>query len=277
VVRLPAIAEEDEAGFKAAGKAARAALAVGLRVKVARIPGEKDPADLILHDGPEAWRACIKAASDVVDFLLDVLEEKLPQPDRFRRAAETIVVPFVAEVQSPIDRDAYVRRIAARIGVSESAVAEALARAPREHRVLAQDDAPTPQPIRPVSSRIEQGYAFLIWQESLTAPQCDTEALAKALEDAAGTAPLSELRSRPSEEQERMRFEGERLYGKSDVKREAQELPRLIERERLESELRALSAEQARAEAKGDEAGASALEAQVGVLTTRIAQLHMPV
>jgi DNA primase len=43
--------DADEAGIKAAGRAARAALQMGLNVKVARLPDGLDPADLILKQG----------------------------------------------------------------------------------------------------------------------------------------------------------------------------------------------------------------------------------
>src|SRR3989344_154783 len=69
--------DADEAGIKAAGRAARAAIAGGLNVKVAQIPTGLDPADLILQKGAEAWRDAIRNAKDIIAFLLDVLEEHM--------------------------------------------------------------------------------------------------------------------------------------------------------------------------------------------------------
>ena len=52
--------DADEAGIKAAGRAARAALQGGLNVKVARLPSGLDPADLILKEGAEKWKEAIR-------------------------------------------------------------------------------------------------------------------------------------------------------------------------------------------------------------------------
>ncbi|MBV9159275.1 MAG: DNA primase, partial [Candidatus Kaiserbacteria bacterium] len=122
--------DADQAGIKAAGRAARAALQGGLNVKVARLPAGKDPADLIKEDA-EAWRAAIRESKDIVTFLLDVLEEHAKSPDNFRRSVELVVLPFLTDVQSPIAREQYQREIAKRLNVSESAVAQALAAQPR--------------------------------------------------------------------------------------------------------------------------------------------------
>src|SRR5580698_5887155 len=63
--------DADEAGMKAAGRAARAALQGGLNVKVARLPAGSDPADLILKEGADKWKAAIKESKDIITFLLD--------------------------------------------------------------------------------------------------------------------------------------------------------------------------------------------------------------
>src|SRR3990167_7961363 len=122
--------DADEAGIKAAGRAARAALQGGLNVKVAQLPSGTDPADLILKEGAETWRAAIRDSKDIITFLLDVLHEHLPQADKFRRAVEQVVLPFLSDMQSPIERETHVREIAKRLGVSEAAVSEALANMP---------------------------------------------------------------------------------------------------------------------------------------------------
>src|SRR3989338_354631 len=129
--------DADTAGIKAAGRAARAALQGGLNVKVAKLPSELDPADLILSagggsssGGKEAWSKVIREAKDIITFLLDTLEEHSKAKDIFRRSVESIVLPFLSDVVSPIAREQYVREIAKRLGVSEHAVAEALEKQP---------------------------------------------------------------------------------------------------------------------------------------------------
>lgn len=267
--------DADEAGMKATGKAAHASLALGLHVKVARILGGKDPADLILHDGPDAWKAAIRDAKDIVTFLLDVLEEKLPQPDRFRRIVEVSVIPFLADVPSPIERDAYVREISVRIGVSEDAVRETLARAPREPGSAMSQSVSAPTTPATAPGRAEKAYALLKWQRSLAAPTIDVAVFEHDLKEAIGEESFSQLGRGISDEH--LRFEGEHFFTKTDPKKEVPQLLAVLERERLENELKEITIELKKAEHKEDEEGVAALNQRVRVLTSRIAQLHTKV
>ena len=52
--------DADQAGIKAASRAARAALALGLNVKVAQLPSGLDPADFILKEGADAWKKAVR-------------------------------------------------------------------------------------------------------------------------------------------------------------------------------------------------------------------------
>jgi len=62
--------DADSAGIASAGKSARLALRHGFDVKVAALPEGADPADLIAQGKGDEWRACIKAAQHIIDFLL---------------------------------------------------------------------------------------------------------------------------------------------------------------------------------------------------------------
>lgn len=266
--------DADEAGMKAAGRAARAALAYGLNVKVARLPEGLDPADLILKEGKDAWSAAIRDAKDIVTFLLDVLSERVPQPDRFRRAVETAVLPFLADVQSPIAREQYNREVAHRLGVSPEAVAEAVARLPQTP-----DAVPviTPRAQAPGQStdRLRHAFAVLAWQESLETPHLDTKKLAEELAEAAGEQSLTQLRELPAQEAEGLRFHAETLYATSD--RLAGDMTALIVsilKDRLARELAEATNLLRTAEMAGDEAAVADATAVVTLLTTRIAKLH---
>src|SRR5262249_4457062 len=122
--------DPDEAGIKAAGRAARAALAGGLNVKVAQLPKDLDPADLIKEKGPAAWKEIVKNAKDIITFLLVVLQAPAKNSAQFRRNVEAAVLPFLTDIQSPIAREQAAREVANRLGVSPSAVQETLQRIP---------------------------------------------------------------------------------------------------------------------------------------------------
>lgn len=264
--------DPDEAGFKAASRAARAALSQGMHVKVAQLPQGLDPADLIVKEGPEAWRKTIREAKEIITFLLDVLEAHSKSKENFRRAVETIVLPFLHDVQSPIAREQYESEIAKRLGVSESAVRAAegkLAKPP-------QPAVPPPTLMRPADApnRIKQAYGLLLWQESLKKPDIDTDAYTARLEAAIGEEDMKTLRSMPLDEKETLRFFAEQLHSKNgSQKRAAEALLAVLERERLQRELTANTDAVREAEAAGDDVTAKALSEKSQEITKAIAKL----
>ncbi len=265
--------DADEAGIKAAGRAARAALQSSLNVKVAQLPTGLDPADLILKQGKDAWSTAIREAKDIITFLLDVLEERSKGPDGFRRNVEGIVLPYLADVQSPIAREQYVREVARRLSVSEGAVVEALAKVPK---------APVSEPQRIVSASSETksdrpkiAYSILLRERMLPKPALDLEEYERELLEAIGENAMEELRSLPEGEQETLRFGAERLYASSRaLKVEAKTLLGVLLKERLSRELAEATAALKAAEKSGNDEEAAVHMSVCNVLTRRIARLH---
>jgi DNA primase len=263
--------DADEAGIKAAGRAARIALQGGLNVKVAALPGAKDPADLIQTQGKDAWSSSIRDAKDIITFLLDVLETRLPKRDQFRRAVETIVLPFLSDVQSPIAREQYSREIAERLGVSEGAVLEALKRTPREPSVSAR----APETIQQkLPERARQAYAILIWQEKEKKPALDLAKFTEELSEALGEKILEQLRALPEKDQEEMRFSVERMYAKSTrLDREVAPLLSAVLKDRLSKEFATATARMKEAERTGDDEAVEKLAEECRILAKQIAKI----
>lgn len=263
--------DADAAGFKAAARAARAALQQGLNVKVAQLPEGLDPADLIFKKGSDAWKERIREAKDIITFLLDVLEAHAKAKDAFRRTVETIVLPFLSDVQSPIAREQYQREIAKRLGVSESAVESAM-------RLVKQEPVPVvkKEEVRPADApnRIKQAYGLLLWQESMKAPLIDTDEYARELEEAIGKEPMDELRRTPLEDKEVLRFFAEQLHGKNgNLKRDVKTLISILCRERLQRDLEANTEALKAAEAEGTESRIEELAERSRVLAALIAKI----
>jgi DNA primase len=263
--------DADEAGIKAASRAARVSLGGGLNVKVAALPDGLDPADLILQKGADDWRTAIREAKDIITFLLDVLEKHSKKPDQFRRAVETIVLPFLSDVQSPIAREQYVREVAGRLGVSESAVSEALAKVPRTPEASAKE----PQAVAPKQSdRVKNAFAVLLWQQSVKKPELDTSSLLRELEKVVGKTELAALQTLPESEQEQMRFSAERLYGKSKtLAQEVKMLLAVLRKEKLTRELADATSALKKAESADDDAAIKKWTERCKELTGEIAKL----
>lgn len=264
--------DADQAGFKAATRSARAALQSGMQVKVAQLPHGSDPADLISKEGSEAWREVIRGAKDIITFLLEVLAAHAKDAMQLRRSVETIVLPFLADMQSPIAREQYEKEIATRLGVSVEAVRATAAK--------------TPQPLSPPSvpsatvrsadapNRIKQAYGFLLWQESLQKPVIDTEAYARELEGAVGESVMKELRTMPLENKETLRFFSEALHAKNgNLQRSADTLLSILRKDRLQDELQQATEALRAAEATGDDGAVLKLSEDVRTLTTVIAKM----
>lgn len=274
--------DADEAGIKAAGRAARAALQGGLNVKVARLPAGKDPADLILED-VEAWRAAIRDSKDIITFLLDVLESHAKSPDIFRRSVELVVLPFLADVQSPIAREQYIREIAQRLKVSESAVAEAFEKTPRQggspaRAVERVADAPKKPTVQDSRERTRHAYSILISQESQQKPAIDVKKYREDLIEALGQETFDRFANLPPTEQEAMRFSAELLSaaGGGSIVKEAEMVLAILRADRLASEHKAVSEALQKAEAAGDEAEVERLMKQSQLYTQQIAKLRIP-
>lgn len=280
--------DADEAGIKAAGKAARAALQGGLNVKVARLPTGLDPADLILKEGADAWKQAIRDSKDIITFLLAVLEEYAKGADRFRRAVETVVLPFLSDVQSPIAREQYIREIATRLHVSEAAVVEALGKLPAIPDATVHAGAneaqramrsPHTERAEPSSAqgfgRAQQAYALWLWQRALPKALFALDAFERECKEVISEGVWQRLEQMEESAKEALRFSAERLFGASNaIEREARTLLHILHKERLTRELSEAAAALKKAEALGDEAEIKRLITVNNMLTTQIAQLH---
>jgi len=268
--------DADQAGIKAAGRAARAALQGGLNVKVAQLPSGLDPADLIVKEGVEAWRAAIKGSKDIITFLLDVLQEHAKAPDAFRRSVESIVLPFVGDMQSPIEREQQIAQIAKRLGVSAAAVTDAFERVPLAPAPAAAAQEPAPPKSAPEAApRVRLAYAILIWQQKALAPSIDIAAYEAELTAAAGDDALASLCALSDMEHEALRYTAEQHASRSsNIRHEAEALLVAIREERLRADLTAVSQELKRAEAEGRESDVPALMERMQLLTGEIARLH---
>lgn len=122
---LMLVLDADAAGLSATAKSAALALRQGLRVKAARLPEGQDPADLITHD-PKEFSHRIKAGKPIADFFLAELAEKESDPHRLLRAAESVVLPLIALMPSPMEREHFIQTTARVLGLSSEAVRESL-------------------------------------------------------------------------------------------------------------------------------------------------------
>lgn len=101
---------------------------LGVDVRVMTLPPGLDPDDLIRRD-LEQWRARVRAAQPLVDFLFDtVAQEQDMNTAKGKAAAVRELVPLIQEVADPVERAHYVQRLARLTRVDERTVQRELDR-----------------------------------------------------------------------------------------------------------------------------------------------------
>jgi DNA primase len=114
--------DSDKAGKAAAMRAvATTAISMGMAVKIANIEGGKDPADIVLEN-PEHWKEILRKAEHVVEFELKNVVTEVPDPYKRPRAIRERVFPFLARMESAMDKAHFVKMISDRAGISETAI-----------------------------------------------------------------------------------------------------------------------------------------------------------
>lgn len=112
--------DSDEAGEKAAKKAAEMALSLGMEAKIASLAKNQDPAEII-RNNPKDWVTALKKSSHFTDFILD---KTINENEGKNLSKEIIknVLPLAIQIKSHIEKEQYVKKIAQKIKVREEDV-----------------------------------------------------------------------------------------------------------------------------------------------------------
>ncbi len=114
--------DSDKAGRMAAMRAvATTALSLGMAVKIADIEGGKDPADIVLAN-PEDWKNILRNAKHVIEYELGNVLKDVADPHKMGRAVKDRIFPYLARMDSEMDKALYVKMISEKTNVSEQAV-----------------------------------------------------------------------------------------------------------------------------------------------------------
>ncbi|MDE1944554.1 MAG: DNA primase [Patescibacteria group bacterium] len=245
---LMLVLDADSAGLSATARSAALALSAGLRVKAARLPEGKDPADLISEDQKEFSRR-VAAAKPVVEFFLLELAERERDPHRLLRLAESIVLPLINATPSPMEREHFVQIAARSLGLSGESVRESMKRLPKQPLAEATERKnPTAEraPARPQSDiRAEQLLAVLhAYPDTPLAKRVESEYLRiTGAHDLPQAAPA-----------ESALFQAEQALGEQPEAHAADELLHAFERAVIREAYQEAVGNLRRAEASGDAA-----------------------
>ena len=120
--------DSDEAGVAAAGRAIPLLEKAGLKVKVLRIQGAKDPDEYIKTFGRESFVGLLDRSEDHMEYTLAQLQRRYNlaedgQKIEFARAAARTV----AALPSPVEREVYAGRVAQMTGIEKAAILQEVA------------------------------------------------------------------------------------------------------------------------------------------------------
>lgn len=122
--------DADGAGQEALRKAMGIFSAIGMKIKVLKLSGGKDPDEIIRKYGRERFQSLLDGAANDIEFRLLAQREKfdLESDDgkvRFLKAA----VEILASLDNQIERDVYTSRIAGELSVDKAAITAQLEQA----------------------------------------------------------------------------------------------------------------------------------------------------
>jgi DNA primase len=110
----------DNAGQKAARRAAEMALAMGMEVKIASLPEGEDP-DSVIKKDPEKWKDALKESEHFTDFALNQAVKNYKDKNLIREILKN-VLPLAHLIKSDIEKSQFVKKVANKMRVSEDAV-----------------------------------------------------------------------------------------------------------------------------------------------------------
>lgn len=112
----------DEAGQQAAIRASDILYKAGCNVKILDMEGESDPDDFIKENGKEQFMSLMEEAVSFIDYRLQLLKKKYQLDSVQQRVEYLKEAAQILRNLSPVESDAYIRKIAAETKISEGAI-----------------------------------------------------------------------------------------------------------------------------------------------------------
>ncbi|MEE2675270.1 MAG: DNA primase [Myxococcota bacterium] len=116
----------DEAGRSAMERSLGILLQEGLRVRAVSLPGGEDPDTYLAQHGAEELRALVDRSSDAIEVLLRWAVDAGCATPAQKADVVNRVLPLVARVADPVERDGYVQELSNWTATDERAVREAV-------------------------------------------------------------------------------------------------------------------------------------------------------
>ncbi|MEK7610585.1 MAG: DNA primase [Patescibacteria group bacterium] len=118
----------DLAGIRASQRAISLALTAGLEVKIALLPIDTDPADLIKQNSA-AWAGAVKNSLPVIDFLLQTIATRTTDHRERSHLVQQEVYSYILSLPNQLDQAHYVNQVSEITGLESAVIRADLLRA----------------------------------------------------------------------------------------------------------------------------------------------------
>ncbi|MEN9852060.1 MAG: primase, primase protein [Candidatus Parcubacteria bacterium] len=151
--------DSDKAGQSAMLRSAELGLLADANIEIIHLGTQKDPADIIVQD-PNIWYKKIQERVHVIDYLLKTIRTELSDDRNFALEVKRVVLPLTSRIKSHIDREYFLKKIAASLQVSIESVHEDLKQYISVHPIS--EEIETPKTTNKNTSRLVSTYEELI-------------------------------------------------------------------------------------------------------------------
>ena len=265
--------DADKAGISATIRAGKIALTLGMDVKVASIPGGSDPADLISKKGSEAWKDAIRNSKHLIEFMLaKATEDTNGDPRKLGRAVKEKILPYVASVESAIEKMHFLKLVSDKSGISLSALEEDLKKVEEDSKHGGEARL-AESPFFRLGRKdyiLRRLLGIVLWQASKEKKDLDTHEI---LKDLSATLNIAEekILSGIQGSKEDLIFEAEVFYGSgANLKKDAEEMFSNLKEEHLKEKLNIKMRELHLAEEKKDQQSSSLILKEISEINKEI-------
>lgn len=226
--------DADKAGFAAATKAWQLALSLGMEVKIAEFKEGKDPAEVILA-GKEGFKEALKNSMHIIDFYLSkILAENLDARKLGKEVQEKIL-PFLAIIESSIEKSYFVKKIAEKTGITESAIWDDLKKVRVEPGVAGAEvktgNFKDEIPLNKADSIGRRILGIINWQEKDVEKVVDINKIRERVKEIIGEENFKKWLTVPDNILNEATFEAEQYYEKKKLQAVLDELLMELEKE----------------------------------------------
>lgn len=120
--------DQDKAGLAATKRAIELAGQINVKLMVIKTPGAKDPDELVKKN-PAAWGKAVAKASYGLDYLFDFATSNFDTTSAVgKKQIMQFLLPALKNLASQVEQASYVKKLAEKLEVSESAVVKEIAK-----------------------------------------------------------------------------------------------------------------------------------------------------